>query len=209
MNIRPTKIFSGILVAAAFVLAIACGAAPEPSNDTTVSSSVKSDAILNSPMPTNPPTPTSPPTPSQLNDEQTAELLEEMYWIHVDSIGQSLDVPEINRDLEFQEAQAFVTEFLFNFYDGGLSEIESYGIEPFSTWPYCINAISGAVHQVGLDLAESPSEAAPHIMAIMEIIDMIHQEISSAREGDGHPNKQKCDEFELEKRELMHRTSGQ
>ena len=155
------------------------------------------------------PTPTPTPTPSQLDDEQTAELLEEMYWIHVDSIGQSLDVPEINRELEFQEAQAFVTEFLFNFYDGGLSEIESYGIEPFSTWPYCINAISGAVHQVGLDLAESPSEAAPHIMAIMEIIDMIHQEISTAREGGGHPNKQKCDEFELETRELMPLTSGQ
>ena len=148
-------------------------------------------------------------TPKQHDDEQTAELLEEMYWIHVDSIGQSLDVPEINRELEFQEAQLFVTDFLFNFYDGGLSEIESYGIEPFSTWPYCINAISGAVHQVALDLAESPSEAAPHIKAIMEIIDMIHQEISTAREGDGQPNKQKCDEFELEKRELMHRTSGQ
>ena len=148
-------------------------------------------------------------TPTQLDDEQTAELLEELYWIHVDSIGQSLDVPEINRELEFHEAQLFVTEFLFNFYDGGLSEIESYGIEPFSTWPYCINAISGAVHQAALDLAESPSEAAPHIKAIMEIIDMIHQEISTAREGDGQPNKQQCDEFELEKRELMHRTSGQ
>ena len=138
-------------------------------------------------------------TPTQHDDEQTAEFLEEMYWIHVDSIGQSLDVPEINRELEFQEAQLFVTEFLFNFYDGGLSEIESYGIEPFSTWPYCINAISGAVHQVALDLAESPSEAAPHIKAIMEIIDMIHLEISSAREGAGQPNKQKCDEFGLEK----------
>ena len=148
-------------------------------------------------------------TPTQHDDEQTAEFLEEMYWIHVDSIGQSLDVPEINRELEFPEAQFFVTDFLFNFYDGGLSEIESYGIEPFSTWPYCLNAISGAVHQAALDLAESPSEAAPHIRAIMEIIDMIHQEISTAREGDGQPNKQKCDEFELENRELMHRTSNQ
>ena len=148
-------------------------------------------------------------TPTQHDDEQTAELLEEMYWINVDSIGQSLDVPEINRELEFQEAQFFVTDFLFNFYDGGLSEIESYGIEPFSTWPYCINAISGAVHQAALNLAESPSEAAPHIMAIMEIIDRIHQEIAPAREGAGQPNKQKCDEFALEKTELMHRTSGQ
>jgi len=148
-------------------------------------------------------------TPKQHDDEQTTELLEEMYWIHVDSIGQSLDVPEINRELEFPEAQFFVTDFLFNFYDGGLSEIESYGIEPFSTWPYCINAISGAVHQAALDLAESPSEAAPHIRAIMEIIDRIHLEIAPAREGTGQPNKQKCDEFALEKRELMHRTSGQ
>jgi len=148
-------------------------------------------------------------TPMQHDDEQTAELLEEIYWTHVDSIGQSLDVPEINRELEFQEAQFFVMDFLFSFYDGGLSEIESYGIEPFSTWPYCTNAISGAAHQVALDLAESPSEAAPHIMAIMEIIDMIHLEISRAREGDGQPNKQKCDEFELENRELIHRTSGQ
>jgi len=147
-------------------------------------------------------------TPTQHDDEQTAELLEEMYWIHVDSIGQSLDVPEINRELEFQEAQFFVTDFLFNFYDGGLSEIESYGIEPYSTWPYCINAISGAVHQAALNLAESPSEAAPHIMAIMEIIDRIHQEIAPAREGAGQPNKQKCDEFALGKTELMHRTSG-
>ena len=154
---------------------------------------------------------TAPPaaTPTQHDDEQTAEFLEEMYWIHVDSIGQSLDVPEINRELEFPEAQFFVTDFLFNFYDGGLSEIESYGIEPFSTWPYCINAISGAVHQAALDLAESPSEAAPHIRAIMEIIDRIHLEIASAREGTGQPNKQKCDKFALEKRELMHRTSGQ
>ena len=71
-------------------------------------------------------TPTPAATPTQHDDEQTAELLEEMYWINVDSIGQSLDVPEINRELEFQEAQFFVTDFLFNFYDGGLSEIESY-----------------------------------------------------------------------------------
>ena len=92
-------------------------------------------------------TATPAPTPTQIVDEQTVELLEEMYWIHVDSIGKSLDVPEINRELEFHEAQAFVMDFLFNFYDDGLSEIESYGIEPFSTWPYCINAISGAVHQ--------------------------------------------------------------
>ena len=148
-------------------------------------------------------------TATQHDEQQTAEFLEEIYWIHVDSIGQSLDVPEINRELEFPEAQFFVTDFLFNFYDGGLSEIESYGIEPFSTWPYCINAISGAVHQAALDLAESPSEAAPHIRAIMEIIDRIHLEIAPAREGTGQPNKQKCDEFALERRELMHRTSGQ
>ena len=148
-------------------------------------------------------------TPKQHDDEQTTELLEEMYWIHVDSIGQSLDVPEINRELEFPEAQFFVTDFLFNFYDGGLSEIESYGIEPFSTWPYCINAISGAVHRAALDLADSPSEAVTHIRAIMEIIDRIHLEIVAAREGTGQPNKQKCDEFALENRELMHRTSGQ
>ena len=172
------------------VLAIACG---QDSSET----------------PTQPDDELTAELPTQPDDELTAELLEEMYWIYVDTTGQSLDIPEINRELEFEEAQFFIGDFLLKFYELGLREIESYGVEPFSTWPYCINAISGAVHNNALFLAESPSEAAPHIMALTEIIAKIRLEISPAREGAGQPNNQKCDEFELEQTKSMPRTSGQ
>ena len=74
MNIRPTKIFPEILLAAAFVLAIACGTAPEPSNDTTESSSAKSDPTPNSPTPTNPPTPTSLSVKMPTNTPEPAQV---------------------------------------------------------------------------------------------------------------------------------------
>ena len=183
-------------------LAIACS---QDSSETPT----QPDDELTAGLPTQPDDELTAGLPTQHDVELTAELLEEMYWIYVDTTGQSLDIPEINRELEFEEAQFFVGDFLFKFYELGLREIESYGIEPFSTWPYCINAISGAVHNNALFLAESPSEAAPHIMAMTEIIAKIRLEISPARERAGQPNNPKCDEFELEKTKSMHRTSGQ
>jgi len=193
------------LVAVVVGLMVACGGGNdyEPVKSTSSNrsdTSTASQSRFRTAVPTQ--TAINVPSPA-FTDNEVDELLEEVYWNHVDSIGLTLNIPEINRDLEFQEAHFFVTDFLFGFYDEGLTEIESYGIEPFSTWPYCISAISGAVHQAALNLSESPSESAPHIIALMEIIDNIHLEISPARERAGQPNKQKCDDFETEKRELM------
>ena len=136
-------------------------------------------------------------------DERLGELLEEMFWVLVDAVGESLDMPEINRELGFEDAKRVLGGFLFQQYDEGLKRIESYGIDPFSTWPYCINAISGAMHQEAIELASTPEEAAPHVSSVMDIIDDIETESGPAREGLGQYDEQRCRAFENEKREVM------
>jgi len=59
-------------------------------------------------------------TPS--TDERLGELLEEMFWVLVDAVGESLDMPEINRELGFEDAKRVLAGFLFQQYNEGLKK---------------------------------------------------------------------------------------
>ncbi|MBI4297654.1 MAG: hypothetical protein HY676_03900 [Chloroflexi bacterium] len=152
--------------------------------------------------PTSPSTPTPAPTPTPTPTKSPVDkALEELFWIAADVAG-------ISRTVDFKDARYMLENVLFVEYERKLKRVESYGVAPFSDWPYCINAISGAMSIASLGLARSPVEAAPHVNNAIETITMLDTDIQAATEfGRGTlsrlESKRRCDEFEQEKRRIL------
>ena len=149
-----------------------------------------------SPLPTATPT----PTPSSVAEE----VLEELFWMSVDWVGENSQAPGVNRTLDFDTAKRAVTEFLRTLYLGNISILERHGIVPFETFPYCIDTISGMYHITALTATSSPSEAAPHVDQAIDDIHRVATAIVDSHDvGRGRHDKSFCDRFEAEKREAM------
>ena len=107
------------------------------------------------------PTPTVVPTPTPWAEVE--EALEELFWMSVDWVGEDSGMTEINRTMSFELAKETVRLYLFVIFEGYASDIESRGMTPFDTVPFCFDLIIASMNMVEFSQALSPSDAAPHI----------------------------------------------
>lgn len=143
-------------------------------------------------------TQTQSPTRSLSESGVADTALAELFWIAADAAG-------INRSLGFERAKSRLADVLFSEYDHRLNQIEGYGVDPFTSWPYCINATTGAMAIASVNLSKSPEEAAPEVDLAIEVIQSLDSDVLAARvEGRGGwslvESKRKCDQFEAEAR---------
>jgi len=147
-------------------------------------------------------TPRAPLTPdstlSPTEEEAVQEAAAELFWIAADTAG-------IPRTASFEDAKRMLQDVLFLDLDSKLRKIEQFGVDPFATWPYCINAISGLMAEASLGLSQSPAEAGVEAHTLITILEMLNDDVMAAREigrGGWSPteSKQLCDQFEDEAR---------
>jgi hypothetical protein len=120
--------------------------------------------------------------------------LEELFWGTVVFVG-------LSRDLAFEDAQFRLSERLFGAYSAFVDQLSKAGVDAYSDWPYCIEAISVAMNIVDLRAAADPLEASPFANSAAEGLAIMQE---SAREPSAQPpadSKQLCDQFEDEARD--------
>ena len=123
--------------------------------------------------------------------------------MYLDSAGRASGDPTINRTIEFEDAKFFLREFFFDAYNLYFNEFQRHGKAPFNTSPYCMEFISIPMHLVELSRASSLFEAGLHAENIAGELEILHITIQNPGEIGGSYNKQFCDKFESEKREIL------
>jgi len=187
-----------IMLLSPALLGGACEQGEQAEETPTATIEARAADISETPQPTLRAPPTRASTVSPTEEAAVQEAAAELFWIAADIAG-------IPRTTPFEDAKTMLQTVLFQDFDSGLRKIEQFGVDPFATWPYCINAISGVMAHASLGLSESPAEAGAEAHDLIAVIEMLDDDVMAAREtGRGRwsptESKQLCDQFEDEAR---------
>ncbi len=130
------------------------------------------------------------------------ELQEAYFW----AIAEAFDIPP---SLGFELTLDIMAEFLFVEWDSRLQQIESEGIDVWTTLPYCMSAHGGMIDYFRLRSAASPADAVAPLNLFIDLIESMDINITAAREGVvGRSPAKECEAMEQESDLVMRNWSS-